>query len=253
MQLLPIHTSILKNSDNLSQIFSSNASVQSGDILVVSSKVVALTEGAIIDLDSMSPSKKAQEYSHTCGRSPAFCQAVIQEMIRMNGIVINSCPGALLTELRPSGMKVGTILTANAGLDESNVEKNTAIGWPIDPAASAKKLRTEIEQSINGKITVIISDSCCHPRRLGVTAFALAVSGMDPLISQNGKKDIHGKPLHITTEAIADQLATAANMLMGNAGQSTPACIVRDHGFDLSEYTGWVEGIEKEQDLFKNL
>ncbi|MBP9773381.1 MAG: coenzyme F420-0:L-glutamate ligase [Candidatus Peribacteraceae bacterium] len=250
MQLLPIQTSILSNGDNLASIFSSNISIQSGDILVVSSKVVALTEGTSIDLTSMKPSKKAEEYSHACGRSPAFCQAVIQEMIRMNGSVINTCPGALLTELRPSGMEVGTILTANAGLDESNVEKNTAIGWPMDPAASAKKLRTKIEQSMNGKIAVIISDSCCHPRRLGVTAFALAVSGIDPLISQNGKKDIHGKPLHITTEAIADQLATAANMLMGNAGQMIPACIVRDHGFNLSAWTGWVEGIEKEQDLF---
>ena len=79
---------------------------------------------------------------------------------------------------------------------------------------------------------------------LGVTAFALVCVGLDPLLSQQGVEDLFGKPLRITTEAIADQLATAANFVMGNAGQSTPAAIIRAHGLRLSDFAGWVPGIE---------
>ena len=75
-------------------------------------------------------------------------------------------------------------------------------------------------------------------------------SGLDPLLSQKGKTDLFGKPLKITTEAVADQLATAANFLMGNAAQSIPAVIIRDHGLTLSDWEGWIPGIEPEKDLF---
>ena len=165
----------------------------------------------------------------------------------------------------------GTILVANAGLDESNVPEGYAMGWPRDPVASVAKLREELEEHIKRNkgnrgdkgdsplslvspvsplCALILTDSCCHPRRIGVTAFAMTVSGLDPLQSQKGENDLFGKPLRITTEAIADQLATAANFLMGNAGQSVPAVLVRDHGLTLSEWEGWVPGIEPKEDLF---
>lgn len=252
MQLLPIRTPLLRSGDDLSAVIATSAGpLAAHDIVVVSSKIIATCEGAIIDLSALSPSQDATAWAASCKRSPAFCEAVRGELVRLHGTVRRACPGALLTEVKPSGMRRGSILTANAGLDESNAGQHRAIGWPIDPALSARLLRCSL-QHVNGGIplAVIVTDSCCLPRRLGVIAFALAVSGMQPFRSEQSTPDLFGKPLTITVEAVADQLATAANMLMGNAAQSTPACIIREHGITLQDYEGWVEGVDREEDVF---
>lgn len=226
------------------------------DILVVSSKAIATAEGRIIDLAALTVSDKAKAYAEECNRSPSFCQAVLDEVEFRNGTVVGTCPGALLTELKPKGLSEGTILTANAGLDESNASEGTAIGWPDDPVSSVRKLQKAAsgERRAGSKlIAVILSDSCCRPRRLGVTAYALAVAGIDPLQNQKGKHDLFDRELRITQEAVADQLATAANMLMGNANASIPAVIIRDHKIPLSKYEGWVPGIAREEDLFSEV
>jgi coenzyme F420-0:L-glutamate ligase/coenzyme F420-1:gamma-L-glutamate ligase len=255
--LLPVSTPLLKNGDDLAEILREREAVQAGDILVVSSKAVATVEDAAVDLQRLTPSDEANVWSMKIGRSPAFCEAVLQETRFWNGNIAGFCPGAILTELRPEGFPRGTILTANAGLDESNVPEGFAIGWPRDAVKSVVRLRRELEQGLGlglgiGRIGMILTDSCCRPRRFGVTAFALAVAGLDPLVSQVGKPDLFGKPLHITTEAIADQLATAANFLMGNVNKSIPAVIIRDHGLPLSDYEDWVSGIEPAEDIFRD-
>jgi len=284
------------------------------DIFVISSKAVATAEGRIIELSSMTVSEEAKKLSQQCGRSPEFCEAVLAETKMRNGMVCGTCPGAILTELKPwdtnpsDGFSIrpalagltrreqGTIITANAGLDESNTEQGTAVGWPEDPVSSARNVRSALQKSVGARrpatrslgevgwraqwkeslpqslgkhllllgaaarrpythprVAVIISDSCVRPRRWGVTAFALTVAGIDPLRDEAGREDLFGRKLRITKEAIADQIATAANMLMGNADQSIPAVIVRDHGLALSDYEGWVPGIEPEEDLFRGI
>jgi coenzyme F420-0:L-glutamate ligase / coenzyme F420-1:gamma-L-glutamate ligase len=254
MRILPIRTPTLVTGDHLAAILCIHAPINAGDIIVISSKAIATAEGAAIDLRTITPSKPASDWAAKTGsRSPAFIQAVLNETERLHGKVTGTCPGALLTEVRPDGLPKGSILTANAGLDESNVGQNFCIGWPKDPVASARMLRSELEKKTSGRIAVIITDSCCRPRRLGVTAFALTVSGIQPLVPQMGRDDLFGKKLHITTEAVADQIATAANFVMGNAGQSVPAAIIRDHGLELSNFEGWVPGIEPEEDLFKGI
>lgn len=82
-------------------------------------------------------------------------------------------------------------------------------------------------------------------------AFALVCDGIDPVKSEVGRKDLFGKPLRFTLEAVADQLATAANFVMGNADQSVPAAIIRDHGLALGNFSGWVDGIDPDEDLFR--
>ncbi len=101
-----------------------------------------------------------------------------------------------------------------------------------------------------GSVALLLTDSGLSPRRLGVTAFALAIAGMDPTRSLIGSPDLFGKALRLTEEAIADQLATAANAVMGNAAECTPAAFIRDHGIPFSNYVGWVPGIERERDLY---
>lgn len=251
MEILSIRTPILKPGDDLSAILY-RGGVTAGDIVVVSSKAVATVEGAMIDVQAITPGAEAIALGSRMKRTPQFCEAMLTETKRMNGKIIAVVPGAALTELVPEGFVTGSILVASAGLDESNVAAGYAIGWPHDPVASVVKLKMKIEEQTKGPVGVILSDSICMPRRMGVAAFALAVSGLDPLQSK-AKKDLFGKPLLITTEAVADQLATAANFVMGNGGQSIPAAIIRDHGLELTDWEGWVPGIEKERDLFGGL
>lgn len=249
MHLIPVPTPLIRAGDDPAHILRMAAAIEDGDIVVVSSKAIATAEGAAVDLSALGPSAEAQEWSEKTGRSAAFIQAVLDETARLHGYVTGSCPGALLCELRPDGLTTGTILAANAGMDESNIERGWAIGWPHDPLLSAQRLR----EGLNRHCAVIVCDSCCRPRRLGVTAYALTVCGIDPLHNQAGRSDLFGRELRITVEATADQLATAANILMGNAAQSTPAVIIRDHGIPLSDFCGWVEGIEPEEDLFRSI
>ncbi len=247
MLIVPLRTPVLKKGDDLASILSTETAFEKGDILVVSSKAIATTEGAQYILSALTPSEDAKTYAGKIHRDPHFVEAILLETKRLRGSVRGTCPGALLTEVRPEGLPHGTIFAPNAGLDESNTEKGTAIGWPKDAVFSASSLSKTLG------IPVIITDSCCIPRRSGVTAFALTCCGVDPLRSEIGKKDLFGKPLTITTEAIADQLAVAANFVMGNASQSIPAAIIRDHELPSSDFCGWVPGMEPEEDLFREL
>jgi coenzyme F420-0:L-glutamate ligase/coenzyme F420-1:gamma-L-glutamate ligase len=247
MQIIPIHTPILKTGDDFSFILSQNSQILPGDILVCSSKAVATTEGAAIDLSAINPTDEAMQLSITSGLSKAFCQAVIDETKRLGGTIVHAVSKAILTELRPSASENTVLLVPNAGLDQSNIEDGFTIGWPKDPVLSAKKISDALH------IPVIISDSCVHPRRIGVTAFALTICGMNPIKSEIGQKDLFGRPLTITVEAVADQLAVAANAVMGNANQSCPAAIIRESGISASEYCNWVMGIEPKEDLFRGI
>jgi len=179
-----------------------------------------------------------------------FEQAVRDETARLNGRVFSKSPHAVLTEIKPEGFKIGSIVIANEGLDKSNAPDDCAIGWPEDPLRSIQLLRARLQELSSAQIGVILTDSCCRPRRLGVTAIALTVSGFDPMESQIGKEDLYGHTLNMTHEAVADQFATAANSLMGNTSQSTPAVVIRDHGRKMTGFEGWVDGIEEEEDLF---
>lgn len=262
MLLQPIRTPLLTADSSLALSIAESASFREGDILAVSAKAASVTEGATINLSQKYVSPEAEEWAQHCspgrsgrtgGRTPAFRQAVLDETKRMNGTVIGSCPQAMLCELKPSGFQEGTILAVNAGLDCSNIQDGYAIGWPLDPVRTVRELREEIASITGKRLAVILTDSCCRPRRLGLTAIALTVCGIDPLQSQIGKRDLFGRELAMTHEAVADQLATAANFLMGNANQSIPATLFRDHDIPLTDFCGWVPGISREEDLFRGL
>jgi len=249
MEILPVSTRILRKGDDLAGLLANAASWEDGDIVAVSSKAVATVEGAVINLKTLKITDEAKELARISGRSPAFRQAILEETHRLNGTVTGPCPQAVLTEVRPDGLK-GTFLVPNAGLDQSNIPEGSAIGWPHDPVASVRALRSALKAKTKKNIALLLTDSCCRPRRWGVTAFALVVSGFDPLVSKIGTRDLFGRELMMTVEAVADQLATAANMIMGNAAESRPAAIIRDHGIPFTDFEGWVPGISKEDDLF---
>lgn len=255
MELLPIHTPILKEDDDLAGLIA-DAGVEEGDIVAVSSKAAAVIEGSVIDLNKLDVSDEAKEWSDKLNRTepnPAFRQAILDEVKRRNGKVLPSCPHAMLTEITPDELEEGSLLLPNAGLDQSNIQEGYAIGWPRDPLASAAHLRREIAHRSGKRIAAMLTDSGCRPRRIGVTAIALTVSGFDPLEDQRGKADLFGRDLRMTQEARADQLATAANFLMGNADESIPAVIIRGHGLTINDFEGWVPCINAEDDLFRGV
>ncbi len=252
MQILGVLTPLLRHRDDLGEILTSRCRLQDGDIVIVSSKAIATVEGADFDETTVTPGKNALSLALRCKQDPAFTELIIRETERMHGSVVGTCPSVLLTSLKPDGLKTGRILCPNAGLDHSNVQAGHVIGWPFDPVRSAKALRQDLMKRSGKRIGVIISDSCSHPGRLGVMAFALVCAGIDPMRNDIGTSDLFSRPLQFTQEAIADQLATAANAVMGNAAQSIPAAIVRDHGLALTDFSGWVDGIDEEDDLFRD-
>lgn len=245
--LLPVKTSILHSGDDIADKILQKSELHDGDIIVVSSKAVATCEGNVHTLNDVKPSEESRRWAEQTGQDSRFVERILEELKRLNGTVVRACPGALLTEVAPKGM-TGSLLIANAGLDQSNAGDDHCIGWPVDPVTSVRKLHDALSKK--KKVSVIITDSCCLPRRSGVIAIALTVAGFDPIRLQKGARDLFGRALALTNEALADQLATAANSVMGNADQSIPAVIIRDHGIHSSNFIGWVPGIAKKEDIF---
>lgn len=245
MEILPIKTPILTSGDSFASILLEHGDIRDDDIIVVSSKAIATVEGAAICLSDIEATTEAEDLTRELGKSAAYYQVVLDETTRMNGTIIQSVNGIVLTELKPDGLTEGSILVPNAGLDRSNIEEGYVIGWPKDPVESAQNLRAAL-----GNVGIIITDSGLSPRRKGVISFALTVSGFDPFVSMIGKSDLFGQSMHITEEAVADQLSTAANFIMGNTNQSIPAVVIRGHGIPLNDFSGWVPGIEREKDIY---
>jgi len=228
MQLFPIKTPIIQANDNLVEILISSMKEQKlkprdGDILVVSSKVVALSEGRIVNYKTVNPSEKAESLAERYELEPGFVELVLQEADKVFGGVKH----AILT------MK-NNILVANTGVDHSNAPEDHAILWPKDPSLSVDNIRKEFKKKLKVNIGVVISDSHCNPLRTGTTGFALATSGFDAVMDERGKPDLFGKTMRITQRAIADGLASAAVVIMGETDEKIPAVLIRDAKIELT-------------------
>ncbi len=229
MTLYPIHTKILVQGDDLTSIIireieEQNVPLENGDIMVIASKVVACVEGRMVRLSDIKSSEEAHRISKETELKPEFVELVIRE----SEIVYGGVFRALLT-LKDN------ILQANAGIDSSNVPEGYAILLPEDSIKSAHKIRKEIYQKTGRKIGVIIADSRTHPLRLGNTGFALGVAGIVPVEDERGKKDLYGKTLKITRKAVADNLACAAEILMGEGNEQNPVVIIKGAPAEMTE------------------
>ena len=195
------------------------AVLRSGDVIVISSKFVAMSEGRYVDLSKISPTGKAVSLAKTYSLDPALAQLVLGESDRILGGV----PGFALALTKG-------ILAPNAGIDKSNVPLGFAILYPKDAARSATNLRRKLIRNVSGnrkELGVVISDSRIAPTRLGTVGVAIAVAGMKATLDFRGSKDLFDNELKVTIRAIADQIATAAELLMGEASESVPVVIVR--------------------------
>lgn len=225
MQILPLKTSVLKiNFDLLNEIEKTlrklRAPLQEGDILVVSSKILALSQGRVVDLSKIKPDKTALKLKKTRYGYGHEDPRVIELCLRESDFVI---PGKMLLSMK------NNILIPSAGIDLSNIPEGYAILWPEELWKAAKEIWGNLKNKFKlKKFGVIICDSRCQPLRWGTTGIALSWAGFEGIEDCRGEKDIYGKRLFVTRKAVADNLASAALVVMGEASEKTPFALIKD-------------------------
>jgi coenzyme F420-0:L-glutamate ligase/coenzyme F420-1:gamma-L-glutamate ligase len=187
-----------------------------GDVVVVAQKIVSKAEGRVVKLDSVEPSPRALAWAEAYDKDPRVVEVVLRESKR----IVRMERGVLISETEHG------FICANAGVDTSNVREGTVALLPKEPDASAGKIRSTLEVEFGARIAVIVSDTFGRPWREGLVNVALGVSGIAPLIDYRGQKDSHGNSLKVTVIAIADELASATELVMRKSA-GIPVAIVR--------------------------
>jgi coenzyme F420-0:L-glutamate ligase / coenzyme F420-1:gamma-L-glutamate ligase len=202
--------------------------IEAGDVLVVAQKIVSKAEGALVCLDEVVASPAAEEWAAANGSDPR----VIEVVLRQSKRIVRMAHGVLIAETHHG------FVCANAGVDASNVAPGYVSVLPRDPDASAERLRQGLwSASLSGErspIAVVISDTFGRPWREGVVNVALGVAGLRPLVDYRGCRDPYGRELHSTVIAVADEIASAAEMVMRKTARM-PAVLVRGAGEWLGE------------------
>jgi coenzyme F420-0:L-glutamate ligase len=206
--------------------------LQDGDVLAVSSKYTAISEGRVVALADVAVSAAAAAMADRYQMNPRITELVLQEADHVFGGI----PGFLLT------YKDG-VLSPNAGLDRSNIPSGYAVLFPEYPYRSATAIRREMRARLGVDVGVILTDSWLMPGRLGTSGVALATAGFKPIQDERGKEDLFGNPMQVTQRGIADSLSVCAQMVMGERDEATPIAIVRNSGVALSDAEVTVEDV----------
>lgn len=220
---------------------STSLALVDGDVLVIAQKVVSKAEGCLVPLASVQPSALAQSFAAEYGKDARQVEVVLREARR----VVRMERGVLIVETRHG------FVCANAGVDASNVEGEEVVCLlPPDPDASAERIRAALVAASGRRLAVIISDTFGRPWREGQTNIAIGVAGMSPLHSYIGQHDPSGYELRVTALCVADELAAAAELVMGKIDR-VPVAVVRGFAFDPGD-TG-VRSLVRppERDLFR--
>jgi coenzyme F420-0:L-glutamate ligase/coenzyme F420-1:gamma-L-glutamate ligase len=215
--------------------------LRSGDVLVVTHKIMSKAEGRLVDLGSVEPSALAKEYAARWGKDPRRIEVVLRESRR----VVRMDRGVVISETRHG------FVCANAGVDASNVPgEDTVCLLPVDPDRSAARLREALRRRLGVEVAVVVSDSFGRAWRFGITDVAIGVSGMDPLADYRGQNDPHGYPMEASVLAVADELAAAAELVMGKT-DGVPVAIVRGYAYGRDAGTGQDLLMPPERDMFR--
>lgn len=221
MQMFGIRTALIKPGDDVVEIIS-DAFESLGihpvddDILVLAESAVATAENRVVQLCDVTATAKAEELAQKYELDAREMELILEECDEVFGGV----PGAALT------ITNGT-LSPNAGIDGSNAPEGCVVLLPKDAQKSAALIRAGIEKRYSCHVGVIIGDSRTQPLRLGCVGIALGTSGMRPVEDAKGSCDLFGKALHITQKAVADNLVSASQLLMGEAGERVPCVLIR--------------------------
>ena len=212
-----------------------------GDVLVVTHKIMSKAEGRLVDLKTVEPSALAKGYAARWGKDPRQIEVVFRESRR----VVRMDRGVVISETHHG------FVCANAGVDASNVPgEDTVCLLPIDPDASAARLREALAERLGLEAPVVVSDSFGRAWRFGITDIAIGVAGMDPLADYRGQNDPHGYPMEASVLAVADEIAAAAELVMGKT-DGVPLAIVRGYDYGRGNGTGQDLLMPPERDMFR--
>ena len=215
--------------------------LQDGDLLVVTQKVVSKAEGRLVDLRTVQPSQEAVDLAARVDRDPRLVEVILRESAR----VVRAVPGVLITETRHG------FVCASAAVDASNVPGDEVVCLlPEDPDASADRIRAEVRRRTGAEVAVIISDTFGRPWREGQTNVAVGVSGLLPLADYTGRHDPFGYELKVTKLAVADELASASELVMGKTS-GVPVAIIRGYRYPAGEGRYRQLLRDPERDLFR--
>ena len=216
------------------------------DVLVVTQKIVSKAEGRTIELAQVKPSQAARAIATQTKKDPRLVEVILREANE----VVRVGPSVVITEHR-----LGLVM-ANSGVDVSNIEHTgtkdeRVLCLPLDPDASARLIREKLRAMTNVDVGVIISDSAGRAWRMGVTGVAIGVSGVPALVDLRGQSDLFARKLRITEVALADLIASAANLVMGEAAEGTPVALVRGITYVPTESSAKDLLRPRQEDLFR--
>jgi coenzyme F420-0:L-glutamate ligase / coenzyme F420-1:gamma-L-glutamate ligase len=225
----------------LAAISQSQVEIQNDDILVVTHKIVSKAEGRIVDLARVKPSTKAIRMAEEHDKDPRIMELILNESTQ----ILRAKNGIIISETRHG------FVCANAGVDQSNMEGDAAVLLPVAPDESASRLQDVVKKKVGKEIAVVITDTFGRTFRNGQTNVAIGIAGINPIKSYIGTYDMYGRELRVTEIAVADEIASAAELVMGKA-EGTPVAIVRGYKFQKAS-TSSVKSLlrARERDLFR--
>lgn len=242
---------IIKQNDDLCEIIydsliNNDITLVDGDVLVLAETVVSKAEGNYVKVEDVVPTEEAQKMAQKTGKDARQCQIILD-----NSKEIIRCQEGLIITESPHGF-----VCANSGIDNSNCEEGYVTPLPVNPDESARKIKRYLDEKFNVESKIIISDTHGRAWRVGAIGVAVGISGLHPVTDFRGTHDLYGQELMSTMEATADELASAASLVMGQSDNGI--CLVLIRGYDSSLTACGVDEAnigeiirEKQQDAFR--
>ena len=241
MQIIPLYIAEeIELNDDLAELIINSEKIFDNDVLVIAQKIISKQEGRTVELSSIVPSILAEGIGSEYKKDPRVIELILNESKR----IIRMDHGIIIVETNNG------FICANAGIDESNVKHGFVTLLPLNSNVSAKNICNEILKRINKTVSVIISDTFGRPFRMGQTNCAIGISGMNPILDYVGTRDTFEKTLHVTAIAIADELCSAAELVMKKAA-NCPIAIIR--GYDFKNENSSIDNLirPQDEDLFR--
>lgn len=247
MSLYSLYTPIIRPGDNIAKVMMNalereKLHLEDGDIIVIAESVVATSQGRLEKLDQVNPSEGAIRLAKKYDLDPKIAEVVLREANEVCGGV----KGVLLTQ------KDG-LFVANAGVDSSNAPNDYVVLLPKEPQKTADSIKKDVEKKTGKKIGIIIGDSRVIPLKRGVIGVALATAGIESVEDCRGRVDLFGRKLQVTFRAIADDMVSAAQILMGESDEQSPMVLIRGAPIEFTEEPQQEMQLSPEECMYMNV
>lgn len=245
MEIIGLKLPLIKEGDNLvniilERVHREQLSIEDDDIFVITEKIVAKSQGRVVELESVTPSKQAIDLAEKTEKDPRLVELILRESRE----VLKTGPNFIITET------IDGFVCANSGIDESNVEEGKVKLLPIDPDKTAKSLQQKIARAVGKRVGVVIADSFGRPFRSGSVGVAIGAYGITALWDRRGEADLFGRELQSTRVAVADCIASAANLVTGDGAERMPVVLIKG-----LKFSGQGKALDltrdREQDIFR--